>query len=197
MNKNKVEFGLTNLHVAFEVDGTPGTYGVPKRVYGVTSLSLSQDSEDLEFEADDNPTYYAEETSNGAEGDLSLATPPDWLFGLALGYKKDGKTGAIVEPKNVKKRKMALLFEGSGDANKVRRVYYGCTFGKPAEEFKTMGKQKEVKVTTFPTKIDGIDGQMSQKFYEDDEGYAEFFETAPAPSKEADLEPIEEETPTP
>ena len=99
-NKNKVEFGLSNVHVAIEKgDG----WDVPKHIPGAVTFTPSAESDDFHFYADDGD-YYNESTDNGYSGELSMALLPDWFLGAVLGYKKL-EDGGIVEIKNAPKKR--------------------------------------------------------------------------------------------
>lgn len=198
MSKNKVEFGLSKVHVSFW-DETTSNWLVPMPIPGAVSFSPSAESEEYKFAADDDANYYYEEYDNGYTGDLSMARLPDWFLGRALGYRKDKTTGAIVEVMGAKRERFCLLFEGKGDAKKVRRMYINATAGKPTEEFKTIEGTPDVRVNTVPLTIlgDSSSKQIAHKLYEGDEGYDDFFTTAPVMSAPADLEAIPDPVPAP
>ena len=87
-NKNKVEFGLSNVHVAIEKgDG----WDVPKHIPGAVIFTPSAESDDFHFYADDGD-YYNESTDNGYSGKLSMALLPDWFLGSVLGKGDKEKT---------------------------------------------------------------------------------------------------------
>lgn len=178
MSKNKVEFGLSGVHVSFL--GETG-WEKPLAIPGAVTFSPSPESEDYTFPADDG-VYYADQTDSGYKGDLSMALLPDWFLGRALGYKKSGNI--IVEIVGSKKTPFCLLFEGKGDSKKVRRMYINCTGGKPTQEFKTIDGTPEVAVQTIPITVMGQNDtvgnrQITHKVHEGDTEYATFFSDAP------------------
>lgn len=175
-NKNKVEFGLSNVHVAIEKgDG----WDVPKHIPGAVTFTPSAESDDFHFYADDGD-YYNESTDNGYSGELSMALLPDWFLGSVLGYKKLDD-GGIVEIKNAPKKRFCLIFEGKGDKEKTRHMFINCGAGKPTEEFKTLEDKKEVRVQTMPITVSGDleSGVIKLKYRESDTGYSTLFTKIP------------------
>ena len=79
-NKNKVKFGLNNVHWAkitqwgVDPDGTPTVpvYGESVRLPGAVSLSIDANGENENFFADDS-VYYVINNNSGYEGDLEVA----------------------------------------------------------------------------------------------------------------------------
>ena len=69
-NKNRVEFGLSNVHIAVE-DGAGG-WSKPKKIPGAVLFSPKAEGEDFHFYADDGD-YYNESTDNGYSAELSIA----------------------------------------------------------------------------------------------------------------------------
>ncbi|MGP1567934.1 MAG: major tail protein [Peptoanaerobacter stomatis] len=181
-NKNKVEFGLKNVHIATEK--TPGTWNVPKAIPGAVSFTPDVESDGLEFYADDS-VYYSEETESLVKGEMEMALFPDWFLGDVLGYKKtsDGGTAQIL---GAKKKKFILIFEGDGDKNKNRYMYLNCGAGALKEDFKTNEKGKTIKVQKISITVEGInvgtdnDRVVKLKYASDDTAYATLFTKAPA-----------------
>ena len=149
--ENKVEFGLSNVHVA--VESTDGNWEKPKLIPGAISFSPSAEGEDFHFYADDGD-YYNEYTDNGYSGELSIALLPEWFLGKVLGYRK-AQDGGIVEIKNAPKKRFCLIFEGKGDKHARRFAFINCGAGKPTEEYKTLEDKKEVRVQTLPITVSG------------------------------------------
>ena len=69
-NKNVVEFGLENLHIA-EYDETAGTYKKPEHVPNVVSLKLKNKMEQINLYADDG-VFFSLINNNGYTGDLEI-----------------------------------------------------------------------------------------------------------------------------
>ena len=79
MDKNKVTFGLSNVHIwpitATSEDGTP-TYGTPWAEKGATEISLDMSGDSTEFYAD-NVKYYVATANNGYSGTATFARMSD------------------------------------------------------------------------------------------------------------------------
>jgi phi13 family phage major tail protein len=136
MDKNKVLYGISNVHVAkITEDAGVITYGTPFRMPGVTGLSINPEGESTPFYAD-NVTYYTAVSNNGYTGDLVLAMTPEQFITEILGQTKD-TNGAIIENAEDKNARFALMFEIEGDAQKRRIVFYDCTATRPSRENST------------------------------------------------------------
>lgn len=156
MDKNKVLFGLRNVHVAFK--GELGAYDKPKPMPGAVNLALSSEGDTETFYADDIP-YFTFSSNNGYTGDLEMAIIPDWFKIEALGWVKD-ESGMILEIADGAQKEFALLFEVQGDKAKKRYVYYNCNSGKPTEEHGTIEdtrtpQTQTATITIIPTELEG------------------------------------------
>lgn len=145
-NKNKVKFGLTNVHYA--VIGEGGAFGTPKRIPGAVNLTLDAAGESNDFYADDM-LYYAASANQGYTGTLELAAVTDDFSVDVLGIIEDSN-GVIVENKDAIVNSIALLFEFSGDKNKTRHVLYNVTPSRPNIESGTITNTKEPKTESLP-----------------------------------------------
>lgn len=178
-NKNKVEFGLKNVHVAFET--SEGQWEKPTKIPGAISFSPDVETDSLEFYADD-VAYYTEEIAGIIKGELEMALFPDLFLSKALGYKKTSD-GAVAQLSGGKKKKFILLFEGDGDKNKNRYVFLNCGAGEVKEEFKTNEKGKTIKVQKIGITVEGLDiadtRVMKLKYAADETGYSTLFSQAP------------------
>ena len=78
--KNKVKFGLSNVHIAkiTEQDGEI-TYGTPFPMPGAVSLTADPEGDTTPFYAD-NIKYYIAVANNGYTGDLEIAMTPDEIL---------------------------------------------------------------------------------------------------------------------
>ena len=149
MEKNKVKFGLNKVHFAMchiDDDGN-ATYDTPVRIPGGVSLSVNPSGEPENFYAD-NRVYYVINNNSGYEGDLELAL-------LSLEFRKDvlgeilDQKGVLVEKNDAELKQFALLFEFSGDKNKIRHCLFCCSASRPATESSTIEDEKEVKTETL------------------------------------------------
>lgn len=110
--KNKVRFGLKNLHYALvTVDNDTGdvTFGTPVAWPGAVNLSLDPEGDTESFYADDM-IYYTTVANNGYSGDLETALIPD-SFRTDILKETEDSNGVLVENSQVEAEHFALLFE--------------------------------------------------------------------------------------
>lgn len=148
MDKNKVKFGLKNVHYApiTEAAGVV-TYGTPVSIPGAVNLSMAAAGEAVEFFADDG-IYHEEKTNNGYEGSLEIALVPDTYRTDILGDEID-TNGALIENADAKVKRHALLFEFDGDANKTRHILYNVLPARPDVAGATKTKTKDPQTETL------------------------------------------------
>ncbi len=125
MAKNKVKFGLKNLHYSV-YDPEQDTYGTPKAWPGAVSLSLDNDGDITNFAADDNAKYASFNDANGMSGDLEMAYTPDEVKVDLLGYTK-GEDGVISDNPDAETVRCALYFEISSNVKPDIFVLHDCT----------------------------------------------------------------------
>ena len=91
---NKVEFGISNLHVGTYTDDGEGniTLGSPYHQKGAVSFSPEEQSENSNFYAD-NIVYWSGYSGGTFEGDLEVAMFNDAFKTKFLGYKKTADGG--------------------------------------------------------------------------------------------------------
>lgn len=149
-NGNKVRFNLKNVHYAKMTTGEDGavTYGVPVRIPGAVSLSMSPEGDTTPFFAD-GVKYYVSVANNGYSGDLEVALIPDSFRKDILGETEDSVAKVLVENANVEPSPHALLFEFDGDKKSIRHVLYNCTSARPSMEGSTTNESKEVATETL------------------------------------------------
>lgn len=142
-NKDKVKFGIKNVHIFPMKDNTP-SYGDVIDVPGAVSLSLDAQGDINKFHAD-NIVYYQTSANNGYEGDLEIALIPDEVWEKVFNYVKDEdnvyteNTGKVVTP-------FAMTFEEDGDQTGTKFVLYNCTATRPSRSLSTT--QDSVEPTT-------------------------------------------------
>lgn len=119
--KNKVEFGLRNVHYAVITEGDDGaiTYGTPTKIPGAVSITMDKSGDMVRFKADDID-YYTAPNNQGYEGTLTIARTPDEFRSDVLGEEKtDG--GVMIESADAKTKRIALPISSttkdSGDPN--------------------------------------------------------------------------------
>ena len=163
MDKNKVKFGLKNVHYApltFN-NGVP-SYAAPIPIPGAVSLSLSVNGEPENFYADDG-VYYVINNNMGYDGDLEIALIPESFRTGPLGESLDANN-VLVERSDTQLAPFALLFEFAGDVKKVRHVLYNCTASRPNVEGNTKEESLEVKTETLTIKATPLpDGKVKAK----------------------------------
>lgn len=147
--KNKVKFGLSNVHIAKMIFGEDGTitYDTPFAIPGAVNLSLDAEGEETPFYAD-NVKYYSSYANNGYSGDLEIADIPEQFRTEILGEKKD-KNGALIESSDVEIAPFALMYQIEGDQSGRRCVYYNTTVSRPSSEASTVEESKEPKTDTL------------------------------------------------
>ena len=109
--KNKVKFGLNNVHWAkitqWSADGTTPVYADPVRLPGAVSLSMDANGENEPFYAD-NCVYYVMNNNSGYEGDLEIALVTTEFATEILGEILDNN-GVLVERNDAEPAQFALL----------------------------------------------------------------------------------------
>ena len=130
--KNKVEFGLRNVHYAVITEGDDGaiTYGTPKRIPGAVSLTMDKSGDMVRFKADDID-YYTAPNNQGYEGTLTIARVQDDFREEVLGEEKT-TGGVMIESADAKTKRIALMFEFQGDVKATRHLLYYCSVDRPS-----------------------------------------------------------------
>ena len=163
MDKNKVKYGLKNVHYApltFN-NGVP-SYAAPIPIPGAVSLSMSVNGTPENFYADDG-VYYVINNNMGYDGDLEIALIPETFRTGPLGESLDANN-VLVERSDTQLAPFALLFEFAGDVKKVRHVLYNCTASRPNVEGNTKEESLEVKTETLTIKATPLpDGKVKAK----------------------------------
>lgn len=137
MNKNKITFGLEQVHIAFEdtpVDGVP-QWKTPIPIPGAVRFTPTAQGQSSTFWADNSP-YYVITSNNGYTAELEMALIPDEILAEMLGWLIDDN-GMLVELNDGVPKKFALMGQVQGDAKNRRFVYYQCVASRPAKENKT------------------------------------------------------------
>lgn len=183
MAKNKVEFGISNLHVgAYNVadDGTV-TMGTPYHQAGAISFSPEQDSNENNSYAD-NIAYWSEYSEGPFSGDLVTMLFDDEFKTQFLGYVTTNK-GGIGQVKNAVKKKVYIAFEILGDKEKRRAIFYNCSLGAITREYATVEEEKEPANETLPITCvgDNASGLYKETLKPGDAGYDTLFTNPTAP----------------
>lgn len=180
---NKVEFGISELHVGTYTVGTSGTVtlGTPYHQKGAVSFSPEQSSENNEFYAD-NIVYWSEYSEGSFEGDLTVALFDDAFKTQFLGYV-NLTNGGIANVKNATKPNVYIAFEVAGDKEARRVVFYNCTLGTITREFATIEDTKEPATESIGVTCvgDNDTGVMRAVLKPGDTGYSTLFTSPAAP----------------
>lgn len=178
---NKVEFGISNLHVGTYTvsDQDVVTLGAPYHQKGAVSFSPEQDADTNNFYAD-NIAYWSEITEGPFDGDLEVALFDDAFKTQFLGYKTL-TNGGLASVKNPVKPHVYVAFEIVGDAENRRVIFYNCALGAIKRSYETIGEDKEPTTETIGVNCTGDDvsGAVKAVLRPGDAGYATLF-TAPA-----------------
>lgn len=180
MNKNKVEFGTSNFHIGtYSTEDGEVKLGKPIRIPGMRALSLESETEDSNFFADD-VVYFFDYTDNGLKGNLNMALFPDEFKINFLNYK-EMEDGGIAQIKGLQNKSVYFAFEGKGDKEKRRHIFFNGALGAIKREHKTLEKGKEVEEESISLTIvgDNKSGVLKISYSQTDEGYEKVF-TNPA-----------------
>ena len=184
MNKNKVEFGTSNFHIGtYELDEHGAAkLGPSMAVPGMRALSLDADSEESKFFADD-VVYYSDFNDNGMTGELNMALFPD-AFKTAFLNFKEMADGGIAQIKGGVSKKVYFAFEGKGDKNRRRHIFFNASLGAIKRELKTIEEGKEVEEETLPITVTGDNktGVIKISYAEGDTGYETVFSAPTIPA---------------
>lgn len=190
-DKNKVEFGLKNVHVGtYTVDDSTGvvTMGSPFKLPGAVKLALDPETEETKTYADD-VIYYSDYSDNGFSGSLEMMRFPD-EYKLAFCGFIELDDGGIAQSKYATRPKLYIAFEGDGDAEKRRGILYNVSASVPKREHNTREGSKEPVTETCDLTVAGDNKTGLTRVYykEGASGYATLFTNPPAPALPAKSE---------
>lgn len=189
VEKNKVKFGLSNVHIAKLIEGEDGaiTYDKPFAIPGGVTLSLDANGDSNPFYAD-NIILFNDYGNNGYSGELEIAKLPEQFYTDILGQRKDS-IGGIVENINDKISPFALMYQIEGDKTGTRFCYYNTTASRPSANANTTENTKTpntdtLSVTTSARKDTG-DVRYKLEYSEENKAeYDKFFDSVPDPKTE-------------
>lgn len=149
---NKIRYGLKNVHYAVITETNVAgeitiSYGTPKRIPGAVNIVQNAAGESTEFYADDM-AYFEEDSNNGYDGSLEMALIPDSFRVDVFGDVID-TNGVLIENANAKPKKIALMYEFTGDAKAIRHVNYNVKLSRPNIDGSTKTATKEPKTSTM------------------------------------------------
>lgn len=185
---NKVEFGISQLHVGtYEDDGNGNvTLGSPYHQKGAVSFSPEEQAEKSDFYAD-NKVYWSGYSGGSFEGDLEVALFDDAFKTNFLGYKKL-TNGGLANVKNATKPNVYIAFQVEGDAESRRVIFYNCALGVISREFNTIEESKEpvtekIGMTCIGDNYSGVSRAVLKP---GDAGYDDLFSNPGAPELESE-----------
>ncbi len=188
MDKNKVKFGLSNVHIAKMIIGEEGdiTYGTTFPIKGAVSLSLDAEGDSEPFYAD-NMKYYESYANNGYTGELEVAKLPEQFYTEILGQKQD-TNGGILENINDTISPFAFMYQIEGDQTGTRFCYYNTTVSRPSTEANTTEDTKtpDTETLSITTSARTDTGDVRYKLPLTDENkvaYNAFFDAVPEPTE--------------
>lgn len=186
MPENKIKYGLKNVKYAVQTETiTEGvltiSYGPYVPILGAVTMTNAPVGELVEFYADD-VVYWSENTNNGYDGSLEIASLPDAFRTDVLDEKLDAN-GALIENTNAKVKKIALAFEFDGDVKKTRHVMYSVSVARPNVDGNTKTNTKTPQTESFAyqarPRVDN--GNIKAKVAQGTTGYDTFYESVYEP----------------
>jgi phi13 family phage major tail protein len=187
--KNIVEFGVENLHLATLKDD--GEFDAPVNIKGTSKIKLSGKGDSKNIYAD-NGTFYVISSNTGYEGELEIYNFDDDFKIKYLGFKKDAN-GILLEPSILKPVSLAMAFKILGDVKDRVSVLYNCYLEKPDIELKTIEDKIDVEVMKIkfkarPKKFKDYDEKIVQASTLNDKAKETWFTKIYTPSKTKTLQ---------
>ena len=181
---NKVEFGISELHVGtytIDEDGV-ATLGEPYHQKGAVSFSPEEQSEQNIFYAD-NISFWSGYSGGTFEGDLEVAMFDDAFKTQFLGYVTL-TNGGLANVKNATKPNVYVAFQVEGDAESRRVILYNCSLGAITREYNTIEESKEPATETLGVTCIGDNGTgvTMAVLKPADTGYSTLFTAPTAPA---------------
>ena len=188
MANNKVEFGISQLHVGTYTDDGEGniTLGTPYHQRGAVNFAPEESSEQNIFYAD-NIAYWSGYSGGSIEGDLEVAKYDDAFKTSFLGYKLLAD-GGLANVKNAVKPNVYIAFQFEGDVESRRVIMYNCSLGAIVREYHTIEENKEPVTESLGVTCtgDNATGATIAVYKPGDAGYDTLFTNPAAPEIEAE-----------
>ena len=184
---NKVEFGISELHVGtYEESGGAVTLGSPYAQKGAVSFAPEEQQEQNTFYAD-NVAYWSGYSGGTLEGDLEVAKFDDAFKTQFLGYVSLAD-GGLANVKNAVKPNVYIAFQVEGDAESRRVILYNCSLGAITREFNTIEESKKPATETLSVTCIGDvpTGVTVASYKPGDAGYDDLFTDPAAPEIESE-----------
>lgn len=181
MDKNKIWFGVKNLHLAkiTKDDETGIEYGPIVPVPGAKRISFEPKEDSTSISAD-NTTYYADSSTREEEGEIEIIKLSDEILTTVFGAKKD-ENGAIIEGSRDKGALVAVLGQIEGDKHSRRFLLNKVKLTKPSFETETTGDgekkihTRKIKYIAYPVGEDNTIKITLPYSDEKKEAYNKFF----------------------
>ena len=188
MDRNKVRFGLENLHIGTYTVADNGTVtlGTPYHQKGAVNLSMDPETAESTFWAD-NRKYYVENADNGYTGELETAKFDDQFLTNFMNYVAlEG--GGVAEVKTKKNATVYIIFEVKGDVQARRTILYNVELGHITANPATTEDTKEPNTETLPVTIIGDNGTgvVKASYEKGDAAYDTLFTAPPVPAVPAE-----------
>lgn len=182
---NKVEFGISNLHIGTWTVANDGTVtlGTPYHQAGAVGFTPDSGEGDVnEFYADDI-VYWSEYADGSISGDIEVAMFDDAFKTQFLGYATL-TDGGLAKIKGATKPNVYVAFEVQGDDAARRIIYYNCRLGNITREYHTIEETKEPVTETLSITVTGDNktGATHAVYKSGDTGYSTLFTAPTAPA---------------
>lgn len=182
----KVKFGLSNVYVATRTESEGGvvTYGKPVALPGAVNASITRNSDQNVFYAD-NKAYFVANRKSSQEIELEIADIAKEVLTGYLGYIKS-KNGSLLETDMTVTPAFALMFQIETDEKARKICYYNCTATESDEEYSTQEDSidpttSKIKATCTGEKV-GDFVVFREIAYSGDSNYNTFFTTVTVPT---------------
>lgn len=181
-DKNKVRFGLKNVHVCAITENAGSiTYDTPVAWKGAKSLTLDPEGDTNTYYAD-NTAYFTTNTNNGYSGSLEMSEIPEEIEKMIFNTVTT-EEGNLAEDANVLPNNVALMFQFEGDVSATKHIFFKVVFARPNVEGETKEESTDPKTTSMDitaVPVEKDDHQwVKSKCRKGDTNYESFFTTAP------------------
>lgn len=155
-DNNKVEYGVSNLHIGTYTEGPTGTitFGTSIALPGAVSLSLEPESDEQSFYAD-NVKYWSAYSDNGFTGTLEVARFTDEIKKAFFGYVST-QDGAVAKEKGAAKPSVYIAFQAEGDAEARRVILYNVSLGEIKRDYNTREENTEPTTESVDITVVGM-----------------------------------------
>ena len=190
-DKNKVMFGISNLHVGtYNVSsGGTVTLGAPYHQKGAVGLSMEPEGDSNDFYAD-NTKYWSGYSDQGFTGTVEVAKFDDEFKKQFLNYVELAD-GGIAKIKGASRPNTYVAFQTEGDAQARRVIMYNVSWAEPQREYNTTEDSTEPATDSSDITVSGDNdtGITVVTYNPGDSAYNTLFTSPPVPSLPANTTP--------